>query len=453
MSSLSSLDFSLSKTVVVLIGVLVLAVLDLVSRLRGRNGHFLFAAVLGTVLSVGLIRVTEGLLSPGVRENGHLVALGVVLVLVMWRMLFGDWEVTTKTTVLGTFAAWVGMHLLWGHPSGERFAYALAILVASVPAGIWCTLFLKYHSQRLGIVLLMFLSGVVATMPVLFYDALVRNNVELQFFLLRIIPESFHTTTESFVSGQLSVSHELASTLTTLFLSFIFVGLIEEGSKLWVLRHSGEKLFRSIDDALQLGILVAIGFAFAENVANPSYFVGFVKEYIITAAKSDWSGFIGNVAGRSILTSMVHIVSTGVMGYYLGLAVFADPLLRDAGSRGQRFRLIEYLHGLLGIGKTTLFRREMLLTGLVLATCLHALSNFLVTFPDVLPGDPRTLGALLHSAPGSFLHYISLLLLPSLLYIVGGFWLLTFLFERKENMKERGHRVTVDTFITENTLY
>jgi hypothetical protein len=59
-----------------------------------------------------------------------------------------------------------------------------------------------------------------------------------------------------------------------------------------------------------------------------------------------------------------------------------------------------------------------------------------VTLPDVLPGNPRTLGALFGSSPDSPLHYFSLLLFPSLLYVVGGFWFLTGLFMSRENEKE-----------------
>lgn len=448
--SLLSFEFSLSRTAVVLVAVLALAVLDLVARLRNRDGHMLFAAVLGTILAVGLIKVTRVLLQPGVQENGHVVALGVLLILVMWRMLFGAWEAEVKATVLGTFIVWVGVHLFWRQPEGERLAYLFAVVVALIPAVIWCTVFLAYHAQRRSVVLLMFFAGVVATMPVLFYDALVRHGVELQFFLLRIVPESFSATTESFIASQLLHAGPVQTTLVTLIVSFIFVGLIEEFSKYWVIQRSGEAFLHSIDDALQLGIVVAIGFAFAENVANPSYFVGFVREYLSgPGGHPDWAGFLGNVAGRSILTSMVHIVSTGVMGYFFGLAVFAEPIMREGAARGIRYRIVTYIHDLFGVSARAIFRREMILTGLVCATGLHALSNFLVTFPDVLPGNPRTFGALLGSPAGSLLNGISLLLVPSLLYVVGGFWLLTFIFERKENMKERGHVVTVDTFVRE----
>ena len=90
--------------------------------------------------------------------------------------------------------------------------------------------------------------------------------------------------------------------------------------------------------------------------------------------------------------------------------------------------------------------------GLLSAFVLHGMFNFLVTLPDLLPGNPRTLGDLLGSPPGSFLHMIALLIVPSLFYVVGGFWILSVLFFRKECMKERGCLVEVDTFVRQERV-
>jgi hypothetical protein len=270
---------------------------------------------------------------------------------------------------------------------------------------------------------------------------LVRRGVELHFFLFRLTPESFSSSAQSFVSGEWPGIGSLQTSLVAMFLSFVLVGVIEEGSKLWVLWRSGRQYSTSIDDTMQMAVLVAIGFAFAENVTNTGYFLGFVREFLMQPGHTDWAAFLGNVAGRSILTSMVHIVSTGLMGYYVGLALFAGPVLQEQQSQGLRYRALEWFHDILGIPKRQLYARFKILTGFVVAVSLHALSNFLVSLPDVLPGNPHTLGDLLHSSAGSPLHWVALLLPPTLLYVVGGFSLLTFLFQRKENMKERGHFV------------
>lgn len=441
--------FDPAKTSIVVVAVMLLASLDLIERVKNRNGHYLFACILGTALSAGFIKFTQALFEVSARSNAFLMAAGIVLLIIMWRLLFGPWEATTKATVLGTFVFWITLHMLWKESADLRLAHFIAIGVALIPAAVWCSLFLGYHRERRSLVLLMFFAGMLSTVPILFYDALARRGIELNFFLFRIVPESFGRTTEKFVNGNLGDLSTLTRSLLVVFLSFLIVGFIEEVSKYWVFQKSGRQALSSIDDAMQLAIIVAIGFAFAENIANQGYFPAFVRDYLLRPPLADWAGFFGNVLGRSILTSMVHIVSTGVMGYFFGLALFAGPYLQEAQARGKKYAIVEYIHDLLRLPKKSIFQSQMILTGLILAIFLHALSNFLVTLPDVLPGNPRTVGDLLSSPSSSVFNYVSILLLPALLYVVGGFWLLTELFVRKENLKERGHVIPTESFVTE----
>jgi hypothetical protein len=67
--------------------------------------------------------------------------------------------------------------------------------------------------------------------------------------------------------------------------------------------------------------------------------------------------------------------------------------------------------------------------------------------PDLLPSHPRTVADLMGLGSGSFLSSIPLLLLPSMLYVVGGFWLLTSLFLKRENMEERGRVIETETLV------
>lgn len=446
--SLLSIEFSLPKTLAVLLFVLTLACLDLAARLRHRRARYVLGVLLGTALSFGLIKAAQAVLGPEVPKQGQAIALGIFLIIVAWRLLFGSWESTTKATVLGTFVFWVAFHILFAESPGDRIAHLIAIATAAVPAAVWAALFLPYHRERLSVVFTMVFAGMLATTPILFYDALVRTGAELHFFLFRMVPESFSSASQIFVTGHWPGIGTVQSSILSMFVSFVLVGVIEEGSKLWVLHRAGREYATSVDDMMQFAVLTAIGFAFAENVVNTGYFVAFVREYLLDPQTRSIGAFLGNVAGRSVLTAMVHIVSTGLLGYYLGVALYAAPALREEQSRGIRSWIIEELHALFGIPRRDLFRRMKILTGFTIAVVLHAVSNFLVSLPDALPGNPRTMGDLLHSAPGSPLHFVALLLLPTMLYVVGGFTLLTHLFERKENMRERGRLVETEVFVT-----
>lgn len=435
--SLLTGDSVLSKTAVVVIAVAALASFDLFQRMRGRTTHLLFAVAFGSVVSVGLIKILDVFLLTGGHSTPQAMALAMLLVLLGWRALFGPWEASTKASVLGTFIFWAGFVTLLRQSPEERLVTLLAAAVALVPAGVWCLLFLRYHAERAANVAVMFFAGMLSTFPILLYDALVRRGVEFQLFVLNVRPESFSRATRAFVSGQLSGTDAVQTAVVSSLLSFVVVGTIEEISKYWVARRSGQRLFTSIDDALQLSIIVAIGFAFAENVVNPVYFQGFVKDFLL-GGRMDVSGFLGSIVGRSVLTSMVHILSTGVSGYFLGLALFAAPYLEERRARGYRYRFLAFMRRAFGVEEVAMFRAQMLVTGLLAAIVLHGAFNFLVTLPEMLPSNPTTLGEMI-GRPDTPLRFVPFLLLPSMFYVVGGFWLLTGLFLRKESLEERGH--------------
>jgi hypothetical protein len=429
-------------------------ILSLVAQyLFPRIKHYIFALSIGTAFSYILLGFSKMLFIPGASQDPFFMALGIVCVVLSWRFLFGPWRPQVKATVLGTFIFWLSIHILLKEAPSDRTARLLATFIAFIPAVIWCMLFLKEHKQRMSLVILMFFSGMLSTAPILFYDMMVRHKVELQFFLFKVTPENFTRSTNAFVSGNLVGVTGMRSTLVATLISFLIVGLIEEVSKFWVLKKSGQNFFSSIDDVLQLGIIVAIGFAFAENVLNPSYFISFVRAYLINPEVPMWGAFMGNVLGRAILTNMVHILSTGVFAYCYGLALFAGPVIEEEHKNGRVHIIPHFIHNLFRIPEKMIFRREMMILGLLGSTILHGIFNFLVTLPDLLPGNPRTLGDIFGSAPDSFLHYIALLIIPSMFYVVGGFWILSVLFYRKQVMKERGILVPTDTLITSKAFY
>lgn len=435
-------DFTLGRTLPIVLAVGSLAGLDLVRRWRHQPTHFLFACLLGSFLSIALIRAVAAGVDTGTASPFVTTAL-IVCIAIGWRCLFGPWDAQTKAAVLAVFLFWITAHILWREGEQEQFVRLVAAGVAAVPAAVWVMLFQKYHAERLSSVILLFFAGMLATAPILFYDLLVRRGVELQFFLFTVTPESFSRSAQAFVTQHVPVGKGIAFAAATSIVTFFFVALIEEASKIWVLSRSAKKLFRSIDDVLQLSIVVAVGFAFAENVVNPVYFTAFVRQYLFHGAGPDMVGFAGNVLGRSVLTTMVHILSTGVMGYFLGLALFAGPYLKQRHKEGHGYRMTRWIHALMRVPEESVFRANMLATGFFLAVLLHGAFNVLVTVPEMLPGNPATLGDMFPSLP-AIVGRVPYLLAPSLLYVVGGFWLLTSLFLQKENMIELGHLETAE---------
>jgi hypothetical protein len=373
-----------------------------------------------------------------------------VMMVIGWRFLFGPWQVSVKVTVLGTFLFWVIYAIVRYKTQQELVAVGIAAVTAIIPVGVWCALFLQYHTERRSMIFLAFFAGMLSTVPILFLHELSVRSMTLNFFLFTITPINFQLSSVAFVRE--SVFRDIGGTssiILSTFVTYLLVGVIEEISKFWVLQKSGRLFFRSIDDAIQLSIIVAIGFAFAENLANPTYFIGFVEQYILRPASPDFGAFFGNVFGRSVLTMMVHILSTGVLGYFFGLSVFASSLLREQFSKGKMHSMLEMLHRLLSIDTAHIYATTMMGIGLFLSILLHGIFDFIVTLPEVVPGNPTTIGALLQSPSASTLHAVPLTLLPSLLYVIGGFWLLGFLLERAENMKEFGQTIETEVVLQE----
>lgn len=441
---------SITRTVVVFLAIAAFGIFDQL-RWRGAKDRYryFFAFVLGTVVTWILISFKRAFFETGIGQDPFLMALGITCVVIGWKFLFGPWNVSMKATVLGTFIFWVTYAMLRGKTHDEMIATGLAAAVAIVPVVIWCALFLSYHVQRLSVVVLAFFAGMLSTAPILFYDALQRHSIELNFFLFKIVPLNFSGSANDFVAGGLLSSPTgTSATIIATLITYLIVGIIEEASKYWVLRHSSDSFFRSIDDVLQLAIVVAIGFAFAENLENPHYFIGFVQNYLITPQQPMWTPFLGNVIGRSILTNMVHILSTGVLGYFFGLAFFASPLLRKQFADGNRHPVIAFVHRLLSLPIESVFYRYNIIRGLLCAFVIHGIFDFIVSLPDVLPGRPTTLGAVLGQSSDSVLHAVPLTLIPSILYVVGGLWLLGYLFQRQEDMKEFGAVATTRIIVS-----
>lgn len=411
---------------------------------RRVDWNMMLAFTVGSAITVILFWSTRALSIEGTFANPFFVTAFVLAIVAAWRFLFGPWDVGVKATVLGTFTFWYALDMLAGQDPSDRLSTVLATSVAIIPAVIWCIVFLRQHRERLSIVLLTFLAGMLSTAPILFYDFLQRRGLELHAFLFRIVPENFHRSSETFVSDTLVGVPGVHGTVIVTLVSFLLVGVIEELSKNWVVRKSDRNFFSSIDDVIQLSIVAAIGFAFAENVVNPSYFAGFIQNYLISPPQPQWGLFFGGILGRAVLTNMVHIVSSGLFGYYYGLAFFAGPLLREEADSGRRHPLLTALHRVLQVRSETIYAEEKVLEGFLFASIVHGLFDVLVTLPEILPGHPQTFGDL--AGMGGVLGSINLIVIPALLYTVGGWLLLVYLFSKKEDLKEFGHIVDTQVF-------
>ncbi|MDA2922803.1 PrsW family intramembrane metalloprotease [Patescibacteria group bacterium AH-259-L07] len=141
------------------------------------------------------------------------------------------------------------------------------------------------------------------------------------------------------VTGMVKDSPYISAFAAIFVLSFLVDGLFEEGGKYIILRSLvyPSVHFDELRDGFIYGMVLGLGFAFAENVLY-----GIISDSVLGGA---WTVML-----RGITTTFLHFLSGGIIGYYIGLVKF---------------------HSL---------KKSIALYGLVLAVILHGLYNTVIRF-------------------------------------------------------------------------
>ncbi len=152
---------------------------------------------------------------------------------------------------------------------------------------------------------------------------------------------------------------------------FVMVGILEEFIKHLVLRFSDEDKITSVREAIQYSIMVALGFAFVEN--------------IIYAVKIDSAGLMSMlqltviISLRSVLSVGAHVGFSAILGYFYGIAKFADPIYQ-AQSLKHKSWFVEKVHQVMHVRQSVVFHDQKMLEGVALAMILHAAYNSFLEF-------------------------------------------------------------------------
>lgn len=147
----------------------------------------------------------------------------------------------------------------------------------------------------------------------------------------------------------------------TILGTVLFLAIIEEYVKHLVVRITDDKKLKNIDDAITLSIVVGLAFAMVETII-----------YAVV------TGEPGIIFYRSMVSIPVHVVASGIFGYYYGLAHFAKPIVNlDGGEKKVKNKLF---HQLFSLKRSTVYSEEKIIEGILFATGFHALANLLFEF-------------------------------------------------------------------------
>ena len=156
----------------------------------------------------------------------------------------------------------------------------------------------------------------------------------------------------------------------------MFLAVIEEYVKHLTVRFIDDKKIKDVDDAITLSIVVGLAFAFIETII---YAIS-VKDMAL-------------ILPRALMTMPIHVIASGIFGYYYGLSRFASPILK-AEHKEKKYQIrFKWLHTVLRMKKSDIYEEEKTAQGLVMATLFHTTANVLfelnyayVTVPLIVVG-------------------------------------------------------------------
>lgn len=169
--------------------------------------------------------------------------------------------------------------------------FLILILGAGLPGLVLLSIFLKRDNQKkepAGLIIGTFFRGILAIFPALILEGILS-------YLGRSIPP----------------------TMRNVFRAFLVAGLCEEMVKMSVVRRYaiGRAGFDEITDGIIYAITAGLGFAFYENLMY-----GLDSSHMMTL-----------LILRGLTAVPLHALSSGIMGYYIGLSCFGN---RDFYGRG-----------------------------------------------------------------------------------------------------------------------
>jgi len=262
-----------------------------------------------------------------------------------------------------------------------------SIILALIPAIVWGVMFYVRRPEDRHFSMATFIAGGVAVAPILLYKLSWDYFPWINAFKFA----------DSYKNDYIGLSGMLMIPLSVI-ITFMFVGVLEEIMKYFAVKISDNNKLLTIDDAMSFFIMAALGFAFTENIL---YF------YNIWVQEGPTDLFIPFMF-RSLFSTFAHVMFSGIMGYYYGVAHFAKPILQEE-IRANRHHWTKLFHKILSVRKERLFHEEKIAEGLLIAVGLHAIFNIFLEMN------------------------LTYLTVP---FLVAGYAALTYLFEKKENHKK-----------------
>ncbi len=237
-------------------------------------------------------------------------------------------------------------------------------LFSLVPILIWATIFLYKHNEKRELVVRTFAFGGLMVLPFMLYRKLWDY---FPFLNLDSLVASYSSEPIQILNFSLQIS------LATAVL-FASLGCIEEFLKHKVASSIDHSEINCIDDAIEFSIIAALGFSFAENTF-----------YFIEVWKSFGPSMLYKVViFRSLFATFAHILFSSIYGYHFGLALFADPILKNPKEHSLYKRLSFWIHNFFHVRTNIVFKDFQMIFGLIIASFSHGFYNILLEMKNTI---------------------------------------------------------------------
>ncbi len=146
----------------------------------------------------------------------------------------------------------------------------------------------------------------------------------------------------------------------TIIGTILFLTIIEEYIKHLIVRFVDDKQIKDIDDAITFSVMVGLAFALIETFI-----------YVLKGMPMNL------VVYRGLLSIPVHVIASGIFGYYYGQARFARRILKHNHTEKVYHLALKWFHKVITLNRSTVYEEEKMIEGLALATLFHGSANIL----------------------------------------------------------------------------
>lgn len=148
--------------------------------------------------------------------------------------------------------------------------------------------------------------------------------------------------------------------------STFLLAMLEEYSKHLIVRLFDDNKIKNIANAIELSIVVALSFAFLENII-----------YLSSVSAAPVQNLI---VGRSIISMFGHVIFSAIFGFYYGLSKFAKPVFMVKSMESHVPGLPAFLYRIFRFKTHEVFKAQKIFEGLVFASLLHFVFNLCLQF-------------------------------------------------------------------------